>query len=238
MGLVRVGPAAIVGPPKVLMARLRDAYDIPLFVETGTFLGETALWAATIFPRVVTVEKSPVFHEQAVRRLANARNVECMLGDSRALLGEITASLDSPTIFWLDAHWSTGSTYGSGDECPILDELDALSAASAPCFLFIDDARYFTKPPPPPHHPENWPPLADVIDAVRKLADPYIVIHDDVIVAVPRPARGLVVKAVREGTASTLEPIEAFRQGVKLIAASGRLAAGTVWGRRRRARAH
>jgi hypothetical protein len=172
MGLVRRGDAVVVGPPKDLIAQLREAYDIPLFVETGTYEGDTALWASSVFPRVITIERSAAQHERAVRRLAAASNVVCMLGDSRTQLAEIAAGLDGPAVFWLDAHWSGGETYGSGDECPLLGELAALAAARAPRFVFVD--------------------------AVRRLGDQYVVVFEDVIVAVPQAARDLVVHAVRD----------------------------------------
>jgi hypothetical protein len=198
MGLVRRGDAVVVGPPKDLIAQLREAYDIPLFVETGTYEGDTALWASSVFPRVITIERSAAQHERAVRRLAAASNVVCMLGDSRTQLAEIAAGLDGPAVFWLDAHWSGGETYGSGDECPLLGELAALAAARAPRFVFIDDARLFLSPPPAPHEPESWPQIGEVVDAVRRLGDQYVVVFEDVIVAVPQAARDLVVHAVRD----------------------------------------
>lgn len=215
MGLVRRGEAVVVGPPKDLISRLREAYDIPLFVETGTYEGDTALWASSVFARVITVERSPAQHERAVTRLAAAPNVECVLGDSRAHLAEIAAGLESPAVFWLDAHWSGGETYGCGDECPLLGELEALAHARAPRFVFIDDARLFLRPPPLPHEPESWPQIGEVVDAVRRLGDQYVVVFDDVIVAVPQSARDLVVHAVRDddgaGPAAVVKRLPRFR---------------------------
>ena len=46
------------GPPTSLMLELKLVYQINTFVESGTYLGGTASWAASVFDRVVTVEAS------------------------------------------------------------------------------------------------------------------------------------------------------------------------------------
>ena len=47
------------GVPKELALKLKAEFDIRNFVETGTWQGGTAFWAAAHFPRVLTMEISP-----------------------------------------------------------------------------------------------------------------------------------------------------------------------------------
>ena len=72
-----------------------------------------------------------------------------MLGNSAAELGRICPLLTGPALFWLDAHAGAGF-FGSDDNCPLLDEIDAcLVEARAEHCILIDDARAFVAPPPP-----------------------------------------------------------------------------------------
>ena len=52
MGLIRMGP------PENLMRKLKDKYELRDFIETGTFHGNTAIWATSQFDNVITIEFS------------------------------------------------------------------------------------------------------------------------------------------------------------------------------------
>lgn len=177
------------GVPKDLVSRLKDAYNLKVFIETGTFLGDTARWASEHFKRVITVEVSEVMYQKATSRTHNTENIEFHLGSSRQKLREIVPKLDSPAIFWLDAHWCSWKTGGKDDECPLLEELEIINASPHEHFILIDDARLFLTPPPPPHNPSHWPNIGQVEDVLnipnRKR---FVDIYDDVIYAVPNKA--------------------------------------------------
>jgi hypothetical protein len=208
MGLTAAAPVAT-GPPKALMLLVRDKHGADCFVETGTFEGRTAEWAASEFRRVVTIERSPRLFDVASALLRALTNVERVLGDSRTTLRDLAPTLTSPTVFWLDAHWSGGTTAGETDECPLLDELAAIASAPAAAFTFIDDARLFLRPPPPPHDPAAWPTLPDVIDAARAGAEQSIAVVDDIILAFPEGARELIVETSRRAGASHKQSVSA-----------------------------
>lgn len=187
MGLVYMGP------PHDLALRLRFALGIGHFIETGTFEGRTAAWAAEHFERVTTIEYSRSLYATASQKYANLSNIEFAFGDSRTALRSLAPTLGHTAMFWLDSHFSGGATYGESDECPLLRELDALRDCGQTHVLMIDDARLFSSPPPAPLRMEQWPALPQVFDAIRAL-DPryYIVVIDDAIVAVPPPGRDIV----------------------------------------------
>jgi len=185
------------GPPWSLVKKLKEASGAATFVETGTFLGDTTAVAASMFGRVITIEASPKHFDAAAKRFRTSSNVTCLLGNSRDMLSEAISQAEKPIIFWLDAHWSGSDTYGSDDECPILDEI-AVCVSSAPeSIVLIDDARLFLAPPPLPHKPENWPGIRELISALSGL---YSVVLDDVIMSVPDETAEVLVELAQQQT--------------------------------------
>jgi len=61
---------------------------------------------------------------QAKARYGASENVSFLHGSSSDKLRELATTLDSATLFWLDAHWSRGNTFGATKECPLLEELE------------------------------------------------------------------------------------------------------------------
>lgn len=186
MGIKNIGPCQFAGPPKDLMLWMKRTFNVDLFIECGTFTGDTAVWAGENFKKVVTIEPQESIYRTTKARHVDKHNIEFRWGDSRALLGPILASQESPAIFWLDSHWSGGETFGEGDECPLLAEIAIINESLRDHYLFIDDARLFMRPPPLPHQLAQWPSIADVVKALSANPPRYhVVIMEDVIVAVP-----------------------------------------------------
>lgn len=105
-------------------------------------------------------------------------------GHSPELLAELRPSLP-PSIFWLDAHYSGGPTAGFLNECPVLEEIEAIATDLDHHFVLIDDARLFINPPPPPHRASDWPPLSQIVAALCTQHPMSITLFEDVILAVP-----------------------------------------------------
>ncbi len=203
MGMVNF---VTVGPPKELLCRLREAHGLTTFVETGTYKGQTAVWASKTFDRVITVEGSEDLYREVTQKHGHVANIEFICGDSREKLAWIVTRLRGPAVFWLDAHWCGGSAYGQTAQCPILDEIRAINSSPYSHFLFIDDARYFVAPPPSPHPVDQWPDIRAVIHELNACRDNrYTVIHDDVIISVPSTARDSVVQYCRNQYTQALE---------------------------------
>lgn len=132
--------------PELRAMLAEHAPQCTTFVETGTFMGETIANMKAHFSRVDTIEVKPAFHERAVQRFRGDAHVNCHLGDSLRMLGDICATLDTPTCFWLDGHYSAGTT-GRGEKMvPLYEELEAIMKRCAPaCVIVIDDCRLFGK---------------------------------------------------------------------------------------------
>ena len=185
--------------PEQLILFLKQKFELEDFVETGTFQGTSAAWASRHFKRVFTIEANEPLWQAARTRHGQLANVQFILGNSPEQLAKLLPSLRRP-LFWLDAHWCGPHTAGENDECPLLAELAAVAAANIePKVVLIDDARYFLAPPPTGHNHkwEQWPDLAAVLSALGACGNPYIVVEDDVIAAVPRTARADLVGFLR-----------------------------------------
>lgn len=219
------------GPPEELVLRLAHEFDVPYFVETGTLKRATAAWAAPHFRQVWTIEASKEYHARARERHQARQNIHFVLGDSRAELPRIVGELDGPAVFWLDAHWSGHTTFGVEDQCPVLDEIGIVNRSRHPSYVLIDDARLFLSPPQPPHRVEQWPAIATVVATLDRPVERYIVVTEDVIVAVPPTAKLLVVAHCQEVNARAWErhrsenQSSGLRRGLQLIGADlvGRL---------------
>lgn len=187
MGIIRMGV------PTDLVTQLSLQFNIKNFIETGTYYAETAVWASKFFHKVVTTEYSQDLYEIVKTKYKDIANIEFLFGDSRIQLNEIFQRLDNSAIVWLDAHWSGGATYGENDQCPLIEEINIINSSQFDHFILIDDARLFTSAPQPPQKIDQWPNISQVIDALRvKSNDRYIVIIEDVIIAVPNFAKPLL----------------------------------------------
>jgi hypothetical protein len=175
-----------------LATELRDKLGLRRAVETGTYRGLTARALASLFESVITIELSRPIHEQAATALRDLPNVEAVQGHSSDVLDGVTQQ-DTPTLYFLDGHWSGGDTAGSGDECPVLGELAAIGPGSHDDCLVIDDARLFTSAPPPPHDPAQWPTIVEVFDAIRSQRPHHAVtLLSDQVIAVPLRAKSVI----------------------------------------------
>src|SRR4029450_3792873 len=129
------------------LARINGSH---VFVETGTYQGETTKWASQHFKDVYTIERAEALFREFGAPLSQLKGVRTSLGDSRHVLPLVLEEVgQNSCVVWLDGHWSGGHTAGSGDECPLLDELSALAKRKSDIIL-IDDARLFLSAPPEP----------------------------------------------------------------------------------------
>jgi hypothetical protein len=220
MGMTRIGP------PVELLREIGNRFRVEKFIETGTFRGNTAVWAGSVYKSVVSIENSLPLYEAAKTKYGDAKNIEFVLGHSAEKLKEIVARLAEPCVFWLDAHWSGGDTYGEGDECPIVEEIEAINCSSHDHFVLIDDARLFMAPPPPPHDPRKWPTILQLLEALSQRSR-YTVIIQDVIVAVPESARSTVMEyCQRKAAHEWKRDGGAIRRGMRKLAG---FLNGTPW---------
>ena len=189
MGIKRMGP------PKNIVLLLKEKFNINTFVEAGTFYGNTAVWASSCFFEVITIEYSKELYQNSVSNFGDIKNINFIYGDSRSHINQIITKLDQVAIFWLDSHWCGEDSYGENDQCPIIEEINIINHSIKDHFIFIDDARLFLAPPPDPCDMNQWPTIDQIIQTLQSGNKKYyIVIIEDVIIAVPLDAKKLLSK--------------------------------------------
>ena len=184
--------AVTFGIPKKLILNIKEHFSIDQFIETGTFKGKSSSWAAKFFKEVITIENSKELFESTSKNLAEYKNISCLYGNSSKELAKVVSKLSQPAIFWLDAHWCGGSTYGNNDPCPLLEEIRVVKQSGLNHILLIDDARFFVKPPAEPQDPEAWPGLKEITDLLNKDNEYFTFVSEDVIVSMPVSGRKML----------------------------------------------
>lgn len=175
--------------PKELVLKFKAKANIKNFIETGTYKGGTAFWAAENFENVITIEIDPEISKATASRSDCPKNIQFLVGNSKDVLPQAVKTLKGRSLFWLDGHWCNVSEFGKEDECPILDEIHAI-AHLQDAIILIDDARAFQGPLPPPHNSELWPRVDEIIVLLKKLfPNHFCTISDDVIYCIPPDLR-------------------------------------------------
>ena len=175
------------GPHREAALELAQITGAQCFIETGTYKGKTTRWAAENFETVHTVEKAAPFYDRYHQELTLIGNIITHFGDSRERLPQIVETLaERPALFWLDGHWSGGVTAGADDECPILDELQAIMHRRKD-IIMIDDARLFLAAPPNGFDADQWPTIFQISQCLGDyISDYFIAIFHDIIFLVPQ----------------------------------------------------
>jgi hypothetical protein len=170
-----------------LLARLRDLLPLKVFVETGTYEGESVDAALAYFDELHTIERSEELFVRAAARFKNSPTVHVHHGSSAEVLSTLSRGLRrQPVLFWLDAHFCGHGSAGSEVQCPLLAELEAIGALSARSVVLIDDARLFMAPPPAPLIAEQWPSFSEVLARISTLNPTHeLIVIDDVLVFFP-----------------------------------------------------
>jgi hypothetical protein len=196
--------------PTQLAADLRDRLALKRAIETGTYTGGTSQLLSGMFDQVITIERSDEYYNNARERLSQFSNVQQILGHSGEKLATVAPD-PGPTLYWLDAHWSGGTTAGSDDPVPLMRELEAIGAGDPRDCILIDDARDFATSPDP-----RWPSLVEILDKIREYRpqDHVTVIHD-LIISVPKEAKDVVDEFGREHAWTVYEAGEVARGNKK-----------------------
>lgn len=144
-------------------------FSLPLephiFVETGTYMGDTTNAISPYFNKVYTIEVQPSYAMNARNRFKNHNHISVLQGDSSVVLKAVCPELDMPVFFWLDGHYSGGDTGKGEKDCPLLEEVAAIyKLCKQPCVIAIDDVRLFDT-----NINENWLGVTreSVIDIVK-----------------------------------------------------------------------
>lgn len=140
-----VPPLPDLGKQRVVLEHL-ERFSLDVFIETGTYKGRMVYALIPHAKEIYSIELDQSHFQNARRRFAGYANVHILQGQSGEVLPRLLKDIDKPCLFWLDAHYSGGSTARAELETPIMQELGCiLSHAKADGHvILIDDARCFT----------------------------------------------------------------------------------------------
>ena len=204
----------------VLVQTLKRALPIDVFVETGTFEGQTIQTVLPFFEEIYTCEVSEHLHAEVIKKFAGVNKVHPALGDSGCFLADLMPRLGNRSVlFWLDAHWCAAEgTAGQASECPLLDEIRAIHQLNEESVILIDDARLFLCPPPSPHEVSSWPALDDVLRALRLLSSQHrLMVLNDVVVFFPEKLQRAIAEFAHHHAIDWLSVMDRSRDYDKVL---------------------
>jgi len=141
---------------KFLKSLDADYTRFPNFVETGTLYGETIFEMEKYFQNLYTIEVKQDLYE-SVKNRSKSSKISFFWGDSTEKLAEIVPSIQGPSIFFLDAHWSCGPTGKGVKDVPLLEELDIIyKQHNEEAIIIIDDVRLFGRGPSTKTETVDW----------------------------------------------------------------------------------
>ncbi|ALH22918.1 hypothetical protein ceV_012 [Chrysochromulina ericina virus CeV-01B] len=148
-----------------------------VFIETGTFMGETIFRFEKNFNKLHTIEIKSEFYNDAKNKYTGNK-ITFHLGDSSIKLIDICKTLNNNVIFFLDGHWSAGNTGRGSKDCPLYEELEAINNnLNNKAIIIIDDCRLFGLGPNTTNGQEvcNWEDINidKILNLVKNRLDKY-----------------------------------------------------------------
>ncbi|MBI5274172.1 MAG: hypothetical protein HY860_03870 [Chlamydiales bacterium] len=157
-----------------LMTKMKKTFHPSDFVETGTYLGESAELGAKYFNTVYTVEIFKEAYDQASARLQRYANVHCFHDNSLNFLKQNGNFFSEKSLFWLDAHYSglgTGTLYMGEDyvKSPLKDEIaELMSNFKSHYVILIDDIRGYINVPDYMRSNRDYPTVKELYHVVKE----------------------------------------------------------------------
>ena len=172
------------------LKEMAQMFGAEVFIETGTFMGNTADAARNIFREVHTIEMGQDLYHAAEQRFARFDNCHVYQGDSPDILRKILPEINGKVLIWLDAHYSKGITARGETNTPIISELQAIKESGKnDAIILIDDIRNFQ--PADPDTDNNsalhgYPLLQQVCNMIAGINKEYkFVVLGDIALAYP-----------------------------------------------------
>lgn len=153
-------------------------FSIDTFVETGTYKGKMVYSVIPHVKEIYSIELDITHFQNAQKRFIGYPDIHILQGQSGEMLPKVLKDIDKPCLFWLDAHWSGGSTAKGDMDTPIMQEMQCVLGHSraAEHVVLIDDARCFTGE-------GDYPTLEGLGSFVRNFwPDGIFEVKDDIII--------------------------------------------------------
>ncbi len=167
-------------PPHIAKRKIvRDyaaRFDLHVFVETGTYLGEMVQAVSDLFEKIYSIELDERLYRNAQKRFSAAKHIVILHGDSGQVIPQVLREISQPCLFWLDGHYSGGITARGALATPVLQELASIFAhpLAKRHVILIDDAGCFTEE-------DEYPSLSSLKDFASQAGMETFEVKDDII---------------------------------------------------------
>lgn len=129
----------------ILQKLNKSKNDFDLFLETGSYVGQTLNEIKSEFSKIISIEITKKYSEMCKQMFINYKNIEIIKGDSLLVLPDLMNKYtNKKIIFFLDAHYSAGDTGKNDMDVPLIEELKIINKRySNEGLIIIDDADLF-----------------------------------------------------------------------------------------------
>jgi hypothetical protein len=170
-----VGPMPHWGKQQVVIEYIQR-FEPEVFIETGTYKGKMVYAVMPYIEEIYSIELDETHARNAQARFAAYPNIHIIQGESGKVLAELLKTIDKRCLFWLDAHYSGGSTAKGRIKTPIMQEVQCINHPTAQEHaILIDDARCFTGQ-------NDYPPLEYLQRFIQHIHPCWVFqVKDDII---------------------------------------------------------
>ena len=106
---------------------IRYKVEDSIFIETGTYLGDTTAALEKYFVKTYTIEPDLKLYNLAKNRFKDSQKITCINNTSEDSLVDLVKGLTGSVTFYLDGHYSLGNTFLGDLSTPIRFELSVIS---------------------------------------------------------------------------------------------------------------
>mgnify|MGYP001158785050 CR=1 FL=1 len=159
--------------PQFIKEKVFQEYNLDnsIWIETGTYKGDSAAFLSTISAFVYSIEPSEKYFNLSSKNLKGIKNIELINDVSVNGIKTILDSLDNRrnVCFWLDGHYSGADTYKGKEDTPVMKELDLISNyfhKFRNFSILIDDFRLFDSYKK--NQREKYPDKSELINWAQK----------------------------------------------------------------------
>jgi hypothetical protein len=140
----RVLPPPHIVKQRIVREHIRLFAEKPVFIETGTYEGEMVHAVKRYCKKIYSIEVDEILYQKASVRFSGAKNISIIHGDSAHALPALLSQIHEPCLFWLDGHYSGGTTSKGERDTSVMQELlHIFNHDQKNHVILIDDARFF-----------------------------------------------------------------------------------------------
>lgn len=123
----------------------KETSRFDIFIETGTYCGMSLWEMKDLFKQCISIELSKEYYEYNMEKFKDQKNVRLYNGDSSKVLSTLLQHLPKEKlVFFLDGHYSGGTTAKGILDCPLIEELrDIRNNEINNSLIIIDDFNLF-----------------------------------------------------------------------------------------------